>query len=367
MREIVANKSALMILLNEALHLNKQRFEVKYPVNGMTLFSLDLERREVGSIVSWDKFENHRRRFKSKSDFIKRDQPKYGDLKECLISSGVLPYSNIAELEASLMELESGSQDRFRNPKPTLISVDTNLLYLRLLTRIFPLKGKNGAIDASRFKFVLSQIVREEITGHVLSKYKPHQIHQLQAASHEKAILKEFSNACTRRTRNALNAQTEYDLIIDEFNAFTAESERFEEDKEKRDVQIAESLADFSRQKDANVLLLTADDNMRVHARNFRLSSELIVLPHEVPRQLHADQWKMADLLYDLTLHFGLVRLSGLGIILLGEWRGKNVQDFLDESVKIVIEKGSSIGDQLLRDVGLVDSWRTIEGKVSRL
>ena len=115
------------------------------------------------------------------------------------------------------------------------------------------------------------------------------------------------------------------------------------------------------------VLLLTADDNMRVHARNFRLSSQLLVIPHEVPRTLPADQWGMANILYDLAIHFGIIRLSGLGIILLGEWMGKSVQDYLDEKVKIIVDKGSSIGDDLMRDISIVDGWRTIEGRVSRL
>ena len=58
---------------------------------------------------------------------------------------------------------------------------------------------------------------------------------------------------------------------------------------------------------------------------------------------------------HDLAVTFGVILLSGAGVIIFGEWKGKTNQDYTNGNLKISVDENSNIHDDLVRDLDLCE------------
>jgi hypothetical protein len=346
-----------MILLNETYLSHKRVLRVRFPFYDKDLFSIDIEKYELKNIINEEEFDKARLKHIPDSKFLAGDLPRYSDLRACLITSAFLPFTNFIDIKKRLIRLAETITSPGGRSKPLYLALDTNLLYLKFFSRYFPLKDEERGIKVTAidFRIAFSDTVREEIDANIKYKYRSSNLHRMKEAFGHADVVEEFLNCSMRRTRLAKSAQNESKLLFAELEAERAEAEQFTEDKEERDRLIAKSYSNFERERNGEVLLLTADEDMAYHAKNAGLLTDTLIIPHEVPNRGNIQPCHLVNLLYDIALSFGVLRLSGTGATIFGEWRGKGIDDYDREHLKLWLEKDSRIKDEFERDLRIAN------------
>lgn len=338
MRHLVMARRELQILTN-CVHGGDTRYlNVAYPFFDLELFTLDVKRPELKSLVDFDAFDGARLQRKPTDRGVSPDElPTYNDLKTCLLTSGFLRYRNHDEVARTLGSLRDDAKDPNKRPRPLFVAVDTNILYYRFLSRGLPTRDPESgrSVHASDFRYVLSEIVQVEIDSRITHKYSRGEIDALGQLFANKDLLQEFRNGSGRRERLAKLAFNEMNFLMAELRALRIKGTAVK-GKERNDIEIAQSYGSWAKEGDFDVLLLTADEDMMNHARTSELMAVQLDYPHEVPSHGRIDPWAISDLLYDLAVTFGAITIPNAGLTLLGEWAGKNSSDYAKEHVKVV-------------------------------
>jgi hypothetical protein len=346
-----------MILLNEVYLSEKRTFWVKYPFYDLNLFNIDVGKFALRNIVSEKKFNAERRGHVPESDFLRGDMPRYTDFRDCLITSSFLPFSNWDGLQNRLMEMWETIKSPYGRSKPLYLGLDTNLVYLKFFSRYFPIRDSYGEkrVWAYNFRITISDMVKEEIDSSIKHKYRASNLNKMKKKFGLSPIVDQFFNASARKTRVAKSAQNELSYLFGELEAERAEADLTSQDKEERDRIIAKSYSVFEKQRNGEVLLLTADEDMAYHAKNASLLHETLLIPHQVPSEGDIDPLDLVDLLYDLALTFGVIRLQGTGVTIFGEWKGKGLNDYSNENLKLTITRESRIKEEFERDLRIAE------------
>jgi rRNA-processing protein FCF1 len=181
------------------------------------------------------------------------------------------------------------------------------------------------------FKYVVSQIVVDEIDARIHTKYSGKMLHYFEDLPYHH-LLQEFANGSVKESRKAKNAMNEINYLFTVLDAFRTGKSTETKDKEIRDREIAMQYRRFGEEANGEVIILTADKDMAFHAQAQGISSIYYKLPHrlEVDR---IDPLKIPDLFYDLTTALGIIKVGNT--IILGEWRGKSVDDYIKERLRI--------------------------------
>jgi len=351
-KELVLSRNELQILTN-AIHRGDKRYiHVSYPFYETELFTLDIVKPELTNIVRPGAFDWTRMSKKPIDRAVSADEfPSFNDFRNCLLSSGFIGYKNEAEITKKLIELREEARDPNKRPRPVFVAVDTNILYDRFLSRHLPLKDDSSGrtVEATDFRYVLSEIVQMELDSKITHKYSRDEIQAMGRVLAHPELLREFSNGSGRRTRIAKLAFNEMSYLLTELRALRIKGTPTK-GKEMNDIEIAQSYKHWARSGDYDVFLLTADEDMINHARTSELMTLQLELPFTVPEHARIDPWGLSDLLYDLAVTFGLVSLDNEDLLVYGEWGGKSSSDYIGENVKIVFgseEKHPEVSKQL--------------------
>ncbi len=351
MSELVMSRQELQILTNSIYRSDTRYVHVAYPLYEVELFTLDIAKPELTNIIRPDRLDWARNTKKPLDRSVSADElPTFNDLKNCLLSAGFLDYKNEREITRELADLRDDTRDPNKRPRPVFVAVDTNVLYERFLSRHLPLRDAESGrtVEASDFRYALSEIVQLEIDARITHKYSRDEILALTAALGHGDLLREFSNGSGRRERLAKLAFNELDFVLTDLKALRVRGTPIK-GKEKNDIEIAQSYKNWARNSQFDVLLLTADEDMVNHARASELMTLQLEFPYDVPEHGRMDPWKVSDLAYDLALVFGVISLND-SMTLFGEWAGKSSSDYQRENVKVRMkndEQAKAVAKQL--------------------
>ena len=367
--DMVLHKDELMVVLNEAHLHGTGAVDIVYPFLGITLGTLDYGRMRIDRVVGSHEYADAT---STADQGFQREVPEYSSLRQAFISCGLIPYSNWHEVTRGLRQALTEERDLHRARRPLYLSADTNLLYLRTISRLLdpppqprsryrPLRPSASSddappthpqlpLDARDFRWVMSEMVRDEVDRRIRAKYRRVDVELFK--QHGYAWLADrFFNASDLPSRVAKGAFAELDWISTELRAQFVDAGPFELDKEKRDVSITRSLHEFEKSRGCEILFLSADQDMAYHARASELSCEILHFPPSVPSSANLSPRQCVDLMFDLTILYGAVSLKGTGIVLLGEWGGKTSSDWAEEKVMAVVDDRASIKVPLERDL----------------
>ncbi len=362
MRELLVSRRELQVLTN-SFHSGDARYlHVSYPFYDLELFTLDIQKPELTGIVPPKDFEWARNSRKpTERGFSADELPSYTDLRNCLLSSGFLSYRNEREVAEKLLHLREEARDPNERPRPLFVAADTNILYFMFLSRRFPMEAMPGRrVEASDFRYVVSEIVQREIDSRIVHKYSREEIQALSATLAHPELLREFANGSGRRERCAKLAFNEMTYVLTELRALRIKGSPPANHGEN-DIAIAQAYKAWARSGDYEVFLLTGDEDMVNHARTSELMTMQLEMPFDFPSHARIDPWRMTDLLYDLTLTFGALSL-GPGCTMLGEWGGKSSKDYLEERVKVRLNDDRA-ADAISRDLALCRRILSEEGR----
>ncbi len=353
MREVFT-KEQLMMLINESLDKNIKNIEVFEPFfdNRLICITSKKDGYEI-ELSTKDDFEIP---IEKEEYWDRKEIPDFTDYKECLISSGFVDFANWEDFKDWINYHYISEKDPGLSSEAVFISIDTNLAYYRLISRRFPLRCGGTEIKPEDFDYLLSSIVEEEIDHHIRYKYSEEDLRLMGLHTEISDIRYDFRNRGTLETRKAKFATEELNYLRGGLNAARIKAEASKTDSERNDYRIVESLEDFAWDKNIDVALISTDRNMANHAENSEISYFILEMPKSIPKTKQVGADTILNLLHDLALTYGAVKIPELKTVLFGIWGGKRDIDYKNESVKAWIKPSSPLEKSLKRDLKIVNS-----------
>jgi len=230
--EVMIQPEDIQILLN----LLDGNINISYP-----LYKLDIIRTHVDKKGYTLKFPNKQELWDVFDDFgsLKKEVLNPNDLKSCLLSSGVISFKNLEDIKEEIKT--------YRNIKKSVkFSLDTNMLY-------FNFTLSHGLLDPS--EIVLVKTVRDEVIKVMNKKYRHDEILELnKRGDFDGRILKELKNKRKKKSRNAK-------IALKEFTHLRGDAKVIKENGSgSPDKRIVDTLAEYEKDFNTTVVLLTADD-----------------------------------------------------------------------------------------------------------
>ena len=351
----VLRKEELFLIFNEATRLGISEFTVEEPYFNTKMLEITLKGASADITLSpKDAFQ----RPSSLSNYWdSSDIPSFYDYKDCLISSGLVKYDNWKEFEDWIAYLYRSETDSSVCGKSVYLSIDTNLAYFRLLSRRFPVSNGKHVITANDFDYVMSSIVEGEIDHRIMAKYGETDLKMMGMYTKIGDIRFNFRNRGKLATRKAKFATQELNYLRETLNSIRVKATSSKTDSEKNDIRIVESLENFAWSKDIILAIISADRNMGNHAENAEIPYFILELPHRTSKTISTGMDVLLNLLHDLALIFGAIRIPELETVLFGIWGGKTDQDYRNESIQAWINANSKIEKSIKRDLKLIKGF----------
>ncbi|HVL48930.1 MAG TPA: hypothetical protein VM889_10270 [Candidatus Thermoplasmatota archaeon] len=347
MTDLVVASHEFVALLN-ALHDRRERLVVRYPYFNLALFEYDPRSGAITHGVSEEALDAAREKYTPAKPKLADDQPAWSDLRDAMLSAGLLRYANHDEAAATL-EREAANAANPSNPNPTFLAFDTNALYNRLPDRGLPLDLLTGRMGS--FRYVVSEGVLAELDRAIADKYSEADVTSLAAKLHEGRSASWLRGRSFKKGRRAKLGYDAVEAFTKHTRAMRASCEPLATDKETNDRLIAQSYGAFRRAHHADLLLLTSDGDMTRHAQAAGVKSLHLQLPREtaIP-QGFVDERTLARFVHDLAVAFGVVHLSGLNARLWGDWSAKTPAHGAAEMLR-VDHGGGPVMETFARDV----------------
>ncbi|MHA1232655.1 MAG: PIN domain-containing protein, partial [Candidatus Helarchaeota archaeon] len=234
---------------------------------------------------------------------IKEEIPNKKDLRDCLLASGCIDYKNKNEVSEIV-------KNRIRNShKKLYISIDTNILYQRFISRS----------ELKNERIVIAKTVITEIERAMNYKYNQKNLRKIKsffgAQSH---FLDELFNKRMKKSRKAAYlAMKEYE-ILDRF--ITDEYDMEVKDYSEIDLKIVRELKKFEKDAEVGILFLTADDCMTDLCIMDELEFFLFEIP-QISNRIECSFKQFRALILNLATIFGFIQLNSA--IIFGEFKGK--------------------------------------------
>ena len=340
MSELVMSREELPVLFNDIYSGDKRYFNAVYPFYGTTLFTIDFKKPELTNIIDRQHMrEVERARTPRSADY--KDMVGHDELRDCLLSSGLLEFVNHAEVVEWLRKLKRESHDFDSTQRFTFVAVDTNIMYHRFISRHLSFKDTDGRPFYDGLRYMVSDIVRDEIDASIKHKYSGQEISAFKSKFNRDDLVEELRNGSDLRARKAKLAFNECEFVRRHLEASRASGEG-SNDKEDNDRAIARSYMERAKIGNHEARLLTADEDMINHARTADMTAKQLVPPTDVPKRLLVEPWRLRDLVHDLAVVFGAISFENKKdeITVLGEWRGKTSDDYIRERVKVLFSDG---------------------------
>ncbi len=348
MSEWVLPKEFLMALVNRTFQHGRRAVSIRYPLYGHELFSVD-QGFVVSGATTKGKFDAAKDAATSWDPSAIHEAPTWGDFISCFAWSGAVRPPNLGDFAAWASQTLDDQRRPDRAARPLFLAVDTNVAYTRVLSRQFPLEAAKGAIQASAFQYLLSDVVRREVDEQIKHKYRG-DLATLFRKPEQQAFLREIGGRNVLVARKAKLAQNEIDFLDKQLNALPLPASEFPEDKEDRDVLIATAYGGFSRERNVEVTLLTMDQNMVEHAKNARVRCFPLTVPADPALKGVRLHHALPALLHDLAVVLGVIVLDPFGTVVYGEWPGKTTADYGAERVKVVLDDRPPVSGVVAKD-----------------
>ncbi|MEJ5292851.1 MAG: hypothetical protein WHS82_04555 [Candidatus Methanosuratincola sp.] len=293
------NEEELQILAN----LFSGGLELTYPITHLPLFECNASGGEYRLFTPLTPES-----FGIKEEDPYLEGPSYADVLECMMSSGILGFDNMEEFKEKL--------EGYRSYRNTFFALDTNLVYRRFVSN-------TGLLDPK--ECVIVSTVRDEITSVHNFKYTHEEILQMKmAAPFERAMLDELINRRKKRSRKALRFANKELKALSAAICLEA-SERFSGQEGEGDRIIARTISKCARERNMQIVLLTADGSMIDICDAEDVECFLFEMPKEIPRESFCTGERLCRLITDLASVLALVKMNS--VIIYGEFKGKKDAD----------------------------------------
>lgn len=333
-------RSQLTVLLNALYETGTDSISVSHP--GETVG--ELVRIELGDPESTSiKFSHDRESYTEARRDVEREfgSPAVDELPDpqsyvnAFLAGGLIEPANAGEIVDFLDRY--GSPDLSAGHKPVVAGFDTNLLAWRIASVLGLDPGQEGIVNG----YALATGVRDELDwDHKRTDTRPL----------EDAFGKPFEriwNQPAGANREGRLGENYYRLLRDSRYADEVVTDRGDE-------AIVEGYDTYQTDNRKDVLLFSNDRNFVERTRSHRVLGQHVELPNDVPRSTTGSWLELIDVLYVLTVLFGVLELPK--VTLYGVWKGKQGQDWSDEMLEVDC-RSPKVRNVLERDNAIIAEW----------
>nr|MDO8080267.1 hypothetical protein [Candidatus Freyarchaeota archaeon] len=342
MTEFVIKLENLFLLLN-GLYLNgAHRFSVRSLLLNRDLFHVELSNFRRVSKVSKLIPEDIYHQLRNRCGEVIGEIPGYDEYQDIFLASGVHKPDNWDQTREEIVE--KLSWDSLKSNKRVFVSFDTNALRRRYYTLISNfIKSENTDREKDKqlkASFVISKGVKAELE-HFDNKYGESDISLMFRTLNEKGfsvnreILAQFFNQLKLKDRLCIQGYVEYLKMSNLPNCEEVEGE-------KTDIKILDSLEEFRKKKDVELLVFGQDYSFNLRAIGRKLNLGELKRPINTPESVEVGWEQIAQLLYTAAITCGAIGIDGGAIKakIFGIWMGKGreVTVWNEEKLKIITE-----------------------------
>ncbi|GAA0529136.1 hypothetical protein [Halorubrum aquaticum] len=262
------------------------------------------------------------------------DLPDKDTYIRALVAGGLVDIENREDVETFFRR--QGYPDLDAGHQPVALGIDTNLLAWRM-PDVLQLDPEHYSDDKGRSPvngFALATGIYEELNWH----YNHYETRAL-----EDAFGPEFArldNQPAGANREGFLGLYEYRRLRDHRYADTIESETGDE-------SIVDAYAEYDLDSRKRVILLSNDYGFVDLAREAGVLAHHVSFPVDIPRKVTVTWDELQDVLYTLSVLFGVLRLPK--VTLYGVWNGKSGEDWQRKRLDVDC-RSENVREKLRRD-----------------
>jgi hypothetical protein len=269
------------------------------------------------------------------------DLPDAATYARAMVASGHVELANLDVIETFVQrhcypDLEAGHD-------PVVLGIDANIFGWRL-PEVLDIDSETGTTDAKGRAptngYALATGVKAELDWH----YKQHNTHELTAAFGE--AFARLDNQPAGSNREGFLGLYEYRRLLSERTVDIVQCDRGDE-------AIVEAYSEFNEESRKRAILLSNDRGFVDRANEAKVPAQHIEYPVDIPRKRGGTWTQATELLYYLSVLFGVVELPK--VTLFGVWNGKHGRHWQDEQLDIEC-RSPNMTSPLERDVAILGS-----------
>ena len=278
---------------------------------------------------------------------VKHGEPAYDDLPDAetyaraVVASGLVDVENDSEI-ASFFD-RYGYADLEAGHGPVVLGLDTNLVPWRL-PETLGIDSETGECDdkgrAPTNGYALATGVKEELDWH----YKQYNTHELTAA---------FGDEFARVDDQPAGPNREGFLGLYEYRCLRTTRTVDIVDSGTGDQEIVEAYRAFNEDSRKTVLLLSNDYGFVDRAQEAGVPAHHVTYPVDLPRKAQGSWTDATELLYYLTILFGVLKLPK--VTLYGVWNDKDGRHWQHEELDIDC-RSPKVAPQIERDLRILSA-----------
>lgn len=309
-------------LVTNLLYEKKTPIEWFYPPIGkVATFAL---RNLKANIIPRDEYDAKLDDFIANNARCKYEIPTYGQFMEALFCAGLLPMTEVE----NFLELLVKNRNTYHGGKPLWVGYDTSVLRRAFYSNTINFL-KSHKLDNS-FGHVVAGGVTEEILQGMDKRYKSQKLSDL---------VNGFPQASNFLNQPCLGARL-HRIGMTEIKNMKENYVFHEVPSEKDDLEIIKGYEKFEADRNAEVVLFSADKNFVEMAIQKSLKTQYVDY-HIRKLQEHLENDpipldSVSTIIYYGTMVFGMTRLSGVELYSI--WRGKNVEDWNKGYIKVKVK-----------------------------
>ncbi|MEJ2294146.1 MAG: hypothetical protein P8Y23_05200 [Candidatus Lokiarchaeota archaeon] len=334
-QNLILGSHKLKMLLNELFIDSSTKFSIFDCLYGLKLFEVNIG--DKIEITIHTRLNDIQEQFRAIPNQLIEEYPTRADYFEIFVKSGFYFKDYENKFDVTLNKIEAINV--LEGDMLSALAFDTNLYYDQIFTQFSKMLRKRYKIPKYPINFLVSEGVRKELLTYE-AKYKNEDIEDLKGKCADPDLIEDFWNQNKLNARIKHLAHTDYLKCFDSVYSKLVQEDTTIENADM-DTKIIEGLAKEIRQQRIKLYLFSQDKDFISRARGIRniIPIYLEKIPFSKLKDKITCGWgKFSRFLYILAITFGVITLQfgeNENMQLYGIWRGKGLNDWENENVKL--------------------------------
>jgi len=315
---------------------------IKYPPIGEIARFLHKHSNVKIELISKHQYDDARDTVCSREPGCEPEIPTYSQLMEAFYSAGIPSLSPVEDV----LNMSIEGRDVLKGHKPLWIGYDTCVLRRRLYSQIHEILERHGM--RSSIGHAIAEGVNEELLVAMNNKNRHREISNLERIFPEARM---FLNKATLEARLHRIGLSEIDLM-------KAHEVVRRLPSEKGDLEIIKGYIDLEKNRNAELIVFSSDNNFIETASDMTLNSHYVEYhPRRVEEFLKENELHLGllnNLLYHLAIVCGFIRLPGITVASI--WPNKTVNDWKAGFVQVSVT--GNLEEDFVRTHGILSKMK---------
>lgn len=346
--ELTVSRWDLFTIFNSIYRNKIKQVKILVPYLKYPLFEIAVQQNRAQIKLNYKQHEYNKEIEQYRFLRAFQEIPDFSSVKEVIIQSGILEYSNLTEL---LAELHRACQwDYIKGERPVYMALDTNLMRDRFYSTQH---AWLETLPQNKIGFSISPYIKGEL-DFTRCKYKQGYLSQLKKACVHPVFhnyyTKFFNQNCLNERKRRLG-YLEFEKVHRLQWVIMLPTLDEDELQENGDQNIILNYQKAAEDRNLNVFLLSRDSDFIARAEGIVGIHPFLLETPALPDSplLTKDWYQLSQFFYCMAVHFGMIRVETQlsKMILLGIWSGKKPGDWKKENLILHFDTTQTVAEKL--------------------